>query len=149
MTELLRGATVSATLRAMRMQFLGKYREFGLLLLRVSLAVMFIIVVAPVLFGGSGSWSRFGSGVRIVGIHSHLGMWGFAGALLVCLGAVLMIFGLFFRLGVLLCLIVALLHAFDAVRHGTMQAALLPVELCAILLSVLFIGPGKYSVDKT
>ena len=129
------------------MQFLAKYREFGLLLLRVSLGVVFIIVVAPVLLGGNGAWSRFGSGIRVLGLHSHFGAWGFVGALLVCIGAILMIFGLFFRLGVLFCLAVAILHAFGASRN--LHTALLPTEVCAVLLSVLFIGPGKYSVDKT
>ena len=133
----------------MRMQFLAKYREFGLLLLRVSLGAIFIIVVGPVLMGGNGAWSRFGSGVRVLGFHSHFGIWGFIGALFVCLGAMLMIFGLFFRLGVLLCLAVAVLYALTASRSGGVHGAMLPVELCVVLLSVLFIGPGKYSVDKT
>lgn len=128
------------------MQFLAKYSDFGLLLLRVSLGVLFIIVVAPVLMGGSGAWSRFGSGIRLLGFHSHFGVWGFIGALLACAGAVLMIFGLFFRFGVLVCLIIALLHAFAAGRN--LHALLVPIELVAVLLSVLFIGPGKYSVDK-
>jgi putative oxidoreductase len=134
-------------LRAVRLQFLAKYREFGLLLLRVSLGALFIILVAPVLMGGSGAWSRFGSGIRVLGIHSHYAMWGFLGALLVCIGAVLMTFGLFFRLGVLFCLAVAIVYALMTSRgfHG----ALVPLELCLVLLSVLFIGPGKYSVDKT
>lgn len=129
------------------MQLLAKYSDFGLLLLRVSLGVLFIIVVAPILMGGSGAWSRFGSGIRVIGFHSHFGVWGFIGSLLACAGAVLMIFGLFFRLGVLVCLVVALLHAFSAGRN--LHALLVPLELVAILLSLLFIGPGKYSVDKT
>ena len=133
----------------MRMLFLAKYRETGLLLLRVSIGVLFIIFIAPVLFGGSGRWSHFGSGVSVLGFHSHFAAWGFVGALAACLGAMLMIFGLFFRLGVLLCLIVATLHAIDSMRGSALHAALLPIELCAILLSLLFIGPGKYSVDKT
>lgn len=129
------------------MQFLAKYREFGLLLLRTALGVLFIIVVAPVVMGGSGAWSRFGSGVHVIGFHSHYGAWGFVGSLLACAGAVLMIVGLFFRLGVLICLVVALLHAFAAGRN--IHALLVPIELVAVLLSALFIGPGKYSVDKT
>ncbi|MFL6527736.1 MAG: DoxX family protein [Chthoniobacterales bacterium] len=129
------------------MQFLAKYSDFGLLLLRVSLGVLFIIVCAPVLMGGSSAWSRFGSGIHVLGLHSHYGMWGFVGSLLACAAAVLMIFGLFFRLGVLVCLVVALIHAFTAGHN--VHALLIPIELVLVLLSVLFIGPGKYSVDKT
>ncbi len=130
------------------MQFLAKYSDFGLLLLRLSLGLFFIILVAPVLVHGSGSWSRFGSGVRVLGLHSHFGTWGFIGALLLCIGAVLMIFGLFFRLGTLICLLVAILHAVGSAKAGT-HGAFLPIEFCAVLLSTLLIGPGKYSVDKT
>jgi hypothetical protein len=36
----------------MRMAFLAKYADFGLLLLRISLGVLFIIYVAPALIGG-------------------------------------------------------------------------------------------------
>ena len=129
------------------MQFLAKYSDFGLLLLRVSLGVLFIIICAPVLMSGSAAWSRFGSGIHVIGLSTHYGAWGFVGSLLACAGAVLMIFGLFFRLGVLVCFVIALLHAFAAGRG--VHALLIPIELVVILLSVLFIGPGKYSVDKT
>ncbi|MFL6584660.1 MAG: DoxX family protein [Chthoniobacterales bacterium] len=129
------------------MQFLAKYNEFGLLLLRVTLGLVFVILVAPVLMGGTGAWSRFGSGIHVLGIHSHYAVWGFLGALLACIGAVLMIFGLFFRLGILFCLVIALFHALAASRN--LHAGLMPIGTGLVLLSALFIGPGKYSVDKT
>ena len=41
------------------MQFLGKYRETGLLVIRASLGLIFIILIAPVLWSGQGSWGTF------------------------------------------------------------------------------------------
>src|ERR1041385_1033636 len=90
--------------------FFGKYREGGLLLLRVSLGLILIILIAPVLWSGQGSWERFGSAMRHLDFHAHFTFWGFVGALLGCVGGVLIILGLFFRLGVLFALAVVLVH---------------------------------------
>lgn len=133
----------------MRLAFLAKYRESGLLLIRVSLGLLFILYVAPTLLGGPKSWEQFGAGAGHFGLHSHLRIWGFLGSLLGCLSGVLMIFGLFFRIGVLLVLFLAIAHAIS-VYHGTgFRVALPSIEMCFVLAGLLFIGPGKYSVDKT
>ena len=130
------------------LQFLGKYRETGLLLIRASIGLVFIILIAPVLWSGQGSWEHFGSVMRHLDFHSHYKFWGFIGAVLACVGGVLMFLGLFFRVGVLFVLAVTLV---DLVAiwggnnfHGRMPA----LEMSILLLSLLLIGPGKYSVDK-
>ncbi len=131
------------------MQFLGKYREGGLLLMRVSLGVLFIILTAPVLLAGSTRWANFGSAIKAIGITGNYSVWGFIGALAGSLGGVLMIFGLFFRPGVLLVLGITLIHtmgAFDG--GGTVRGNLAAIELCLLLVGLLLVGPGKYSVDK-
>ena len=131
------------------MQFLAKYADFGLLLLRVSIGILFILYTAPALMGGPSAWAHIGAGARNFGLHSHFQIWGFLAALLGCVGAVLVIFGLFFRPGVLVLLVLAIAHAIG-VKHGTgFRAALPSVEMCFVLAGVLFVGPGKYSVDKT
>ena len=134
----------------MRMQWLGKYREAGLLLMRVALGVLFVILTGPVLLSGPGRWGSFGAAIRNIGIGSNYQFWGFLGALAGCTGAALMIFGLFFRPGVLLVLAITLVHtvgAFDG--GGTVRGNLAAIELCVMLLGLLFVGPGKYSVDKS
>ena len=131
------------------MTFLAKYADFGLLLLRVSVGVLFILYTGPALMGGPSAWAHFGAGARNLGIHSHLQLFGFLAALLGCIGAVLVIFGLFFRPGVLVLLVLAIGHAIE-VKHGSGFRNALPfIEMCFVLLGVLFVGPGKYSVDKT
>ena len=131
------------------MTFLAKYADFGLLLLRVSVGVLFILYTGPALMGGPSAWAHFGAGARSLGIHSHLQLFGFLAALLGCIGAVLIIFGLFFRPGVLVLLVLAIGHAIE-VKHGSGFRNALPfIEMCFVLLGILFVGPGKYSVDKT
>jgi putative oxidoreductase len=132
------------------LQFLSKYRETGLLLFRASLGLIVIILLAPVLWSGEGSWEHFGSAMRQLDFHSHYKFWGFAGAVLGCAGGVLMILGLFFRIGVLFVLAVALVHllaVWDS--HGDLHTRMPAIEMSILLLSLLFIGPGKYSVDKS
>ena len=133
----------------MRMAFLAKYSDFGLLLLRLSIGVLFILYTAPPLLSGPSAWAHFGNGARNFGIHSHFQAWGFIAALLGCVGAVLVIFGLFFRPGILVLLVLAIAHAIG-VKHGSgFRVALPSIEMCFVLAGVLFVGPGKYSVDKT
>jgi putative oxidoreductase len=131
------------------MAFLAKYADFGLLLLRVSVGVLFILYTAPALIGGPSAWAHFGAGARNWGIHSHFQIWGFVTSLFGCIGGVLVILGLFFRPGALLLLILAIGHAIG-VKHGTgFRNALPSIEMCFVLAGILFVGPGKYSVDKT
>ncbi len=133
----------------MRLQFLAKYRETGLLLMRLALGILFIVLTGPVLLGGAARWQSFGSAIRNLGLHNHFQIWGFIGALLGCAGGALMIFGLFFRMGVLLVLVLTFVHLLG-VWHGghALRENLAAVELFVLLLGILFVGPGKYSVDK-
>lgn len=133
----------------MRLAFLAKYRETGLLLIRVTVGLLFILYAAPALIAGPKSWAEFGAGAGHFGLHSHLQIWGFLGSLLGCLGGVLMIFGLFFRIGVLLVLVLAIAHAITVYNATGFRVALPSFEMCFVLAGILFIGPGKYSVDKT
>jgi putative oxidoreductase len=131
------------------LQFLGKYRETGLLLIRASIGLIFIVLIAPLLWQGQGSWERFGSAMRHLDFHSHYKFWGFVGALLGCTGGILMILGLLFRIGVLLALAVTVVHLIAVWGgHGDLHSRIPVLEMAVLLLSLLFIGPGKYSVDK-
>src|ERR1017187_1859807 len=131
------------------LQFLSKYRETGLLLIRASIGLIIIVLIAPVLWSGSGSWEHFGSAMKHLDFHSHYKFWGFTGALLGCAGGVLMILGLFFRIGVLFVLIITVIHLVALWGNsGDFYARLPALEMSILLLSLLFVGPGKYSVDK-
>ncbi len=44
------------------MQFLAKYRETGLLIMRLGLGVLFIILTGPVLLHGPRAWGKFRRG---------------------------------------------------------------------------------------
>src|SRR4051794_28345163 len=92
------------------LQFLGKYRETGLLLMRASIGIIFLMLITPVLWSGQGSWEHFGAAMRHLDVAGHYKFWGFLGAVLGCAGAVLMILGLFFRVGVICTLAITIVH---------------------------------------
>ena len=131
------------------LQFLSRYRETGLLLFRASVGLVFIILIAPILWSGADSWEHFGSAMRNPDFRSHYEFWGFVGAILGCAGGILMILGLFFRVGVLFALAVTIVHMVAVIHsRGDFFVRLPAFEMTILLLSLLFIGPGKYSVDK-
>jgi putative oxidoreductase len=132
-----------------RLQFLGKYRETGLLLLRASIGLVFIVLLTPILWSGQESWEHFGSAMRHLGLHSHYKFWGFVGAITGCAGAVLMILGFFFRIGVLFAMAVTVVHLVAVWQsRGEFLIRLPAFEMSILLVALLLIGPGKYSVDK-
>ena len=131
----------------MRMTFLSKYREVGLLLLRLSLGVFFLLLTAPIVFGGARQWARFGQPLHHFGLHGNLQWWGLAGALAQMIGALLLIAGWFFRPGVILVLIWMVVHALVVWKAGGL-VALTSLEMCLIVATLFLIGPGKYSGDK-
>src|SRR5207302_11173308 len=90
--------------------FFSKYRATGFVFFRAGIGLIFIILIVPILWAGQDSWEHFGSAVRHLDFHSHYKFWGFVGAILGCAGAILMILGLFFRIGVLFALVVTLVH---------------------------------------
>ena len=73
------------------LQWLSKYRETGLLLIRASLGFIFIILLVPVIWNGQGSWEHFGSAMRHLDVTGHYKFWGFLGASLGIIGGVLMV----------------------------------------------------------
>src|SRR5436305_14621497 len=127
------------------LKFLGKYREAGLLLLRASVGLIFILICGPVLLSGEHRWGQFGSAMRVFNFHSHLDWWGFLGALAGCVGGIFMILGFAFRVGVLLAFFIALVNAIVVARHNHgLYLVLVPIEAVIILACLSFIRPGKY-----
>ena len=56
---------------------LAKYRNTGLLLMRVGLGVMFVFHGYPKLLGGPDKWVEIGSATKYAGIHFLPKFWGF------------------------------------------------------------------------
>jgi putative oxidoreductase len=130
---------------------LTKFRDWGLLFLRVALGGFYIYIHGwRNLAGGVQHWHELGLATRYVGIHFAPVFWGLMAALSETLGCVLFILGFLFRPACLFLFIT--LFVASAMHLGKGQGwhtASEAVELAIVFFSFLFIGPGKYSLDKS
>ncbi|WP_293302473.1 DoxX family protein [Pedobacter sp. UBA4863] len=127
---------------------LGKYRNTGLLILRVGLGAMMMVHGFPKIMGGPDKWALLGGSMKVIGIDFIPAFWGFMAAISEGLGGFLLLLGLFFRpVNILLAftmVIAALVHFGKG--EGIMGASH-AIEIGIVFFSLIFIGPGKYSVD--
>jgi putative oxidoreductase len=128
---------------------LGNYKNFGLLIIRIGLGIMFIYHGFPKLMGGVKSWEGVGAAMKYVGIHFWPVVWGFLAAAVETFGGFLLIIGLQFRPVCILLVINLIVAALFHLRTGGgISEAAHAIEDCIMFAGLLFVGPGKYSVDK-
>lgn len=128
---------------------LGNYKNFGLLIIRVGLGIMFIYHGYPKLIGGVKMWEGLGTSTKYVGITFLPAVWGFLAAAVETVGGVLLILGLAFRPVCLLLLINLIVAAFSHFGKGDgIDGAAHAIEDAIMFAGLIFVGPGKYSVDK-
>ena len=129
--------------------FLSRYRDFGLLILRIGMGGMYLFHGGPKLLGGPEKWEKIGSAMSYLGIKAMPALWGFMAGFSEFFGGICLILGIFFRPG---CILIAFTMAVAASMHlgrgEGLQAASHAIENGIVLISLLFIGPGKYSIDK-
>ncbi len=130
-------------------KFLGKYRDYGLLLLRLGVGAMFLAHGAPKLLEGPGKWEHLGGAMGYLGVYAMPVAWGLAAALSEFFGGLCLILGWFFRPA---CLLLGLTMAVAANMHlgkgEGLLAASHAIELGLVFFSLLFVGPGRFSLDR-
>lgn len=128
---------------------LGNYRNFGLLITRVGLGIMFIYHGYPKLLGGPDAWEKVGESTRYVGVHFLPTFWGLMALCSETFGGFLLVIGLAFRP---VCLFLLCTMVVAAIMHlksgGGLDQAAHAIEDAVVFAGLLFVGPGKYSVDK-
>lgn len=127
---------------------LGNYKNFGLLIIRIGLGIMFIYHGYPKLIGGVKTWEGLGSATQYIGIHFLPVIWGLLAALVETIGGFLLIIGLAFRPVCLLLIINMVVAALLCLHQEGLMGASHAIEDAVMFAGLLFIGPGKYSADK-
>ncbi|MHB1176768.1 MAG: DoxX family protein [Daejeonella sp.] len=128
---------------------LGKYRNTGLLIIRLGLGIMFILHGYPKLLAGPRLWEDMGGAMRHLGINLVPVVWGFIAALTETFGGFLIFLGLAFRPVSLLLfftmIVAATMHLQTSDNYMDASHA---IEIGFVFFGLAFIGPGRYSVDK-
>ena len=133
----------------MRWKFLGRYREEGLLLLRLGWGAMFLFHGWPLLLGGPARWAGLGRAMGALGIAALPKVWGLAAALCECVGGLCLVLGLFFRPACLaLAVTMAVAVHWHFARGDGLAGAAHALEAGILFLALLLIGPGRYSLDR-
>lgn len=134
----------------MLFKFLAKYRDAGLLVLRLGLGIMFLLHGLPKLTGGPKVWAGLGGAMKHLGIDFFPVFWGFMAAVTEGIGGLLLVIGFFYRPTCLLLtftMVVATLKHFSG-GDNFLMATSRPLELAFVFFGLAFIGPGRFSVDK-
>ncbi len=129
---------------------LSKFTGFGLFVLRLGVGAMMILHGFPKLTGGPEKWEKVGSAVANFGLEDYHLYWGLAAGLIETLGGLLFLLGLFFRP---VCFFLFCTMVVAAVNHFSNGDPVIrashSIELAFVFLGMLFIGPGRYSIDKS
>ncbi len=128
---------------------LDKFRDLGLLLLRATFGLYMALGHGwGKIVGGPEQWAGLGGTMEIFGLGFAPTFWGFMAAIAEFVGALLVVLGLLTRPAALLLVInmsVAATAHMTGVIDGSPETALL---YGFFFLSLLLVGPGKYSVDE-
>jgi putative oxidoreductase len=133
---------------------LSKYRDTGLLVLRILIGLSFLAHGLPKLTAGPELWIKLGKSMQFVGVGAYPVMWGLMAALSESLGGFLLLIGFCFRPACLFLLItmgVATVMHFSTTTGDFFEkwsVASHAIELGSVFLSLFLIGPGKFSVDR-
>ncbi|MER2996993.1 DoxX family protein [Pontibacter populi] len=126
-----------------------KYKDFGLLILRLGIGLMFILHGWPKLTGGPEKWEQIGNTMQLLGINFAPVFWGFMAGFAEVVGGALIMLGFFYRIA---CALLVITMVVATLRHYTAGDGFggysHALEAAILFFSLLFIGPGKYSLDK-
>lgn len=127
----------------------GIYRNVGLLIIRIGLGIMFILHGFPKMFGGPDTWVEVGSAMQYLGIDFAPMFFGFMAGVTEFFGGIFLLSGLFFTPSVIFLFVVMLVATIQHIGAGDGFVSYShSIEIGIVMLGLLFIGPGKYSLDR-
>jgi putative oxidoreductase len=122
--------------------------------MRILIGLSFLGHGLPYLTAGPQVWTKLGKAMEFMGLSYYPILWGLMACLSESLGGFLLLIGFCFRPAcffLLMTMIVATVMHFNTTPGDLFEkwdVASHAIELGSVFLSLLLIGPGKFSVDR-
>ncbi len=129
---------------------LSRFDFFGVLLLRIGVGALIAYHGFPLWAAGTDTWERIGSTVSLIGISSFHLIFGIASVVIQSVGGIFLILGIFTRgFALILSVIVGFALANLIIRSSEIDNVIVVyAQINLVLLSLVFIGPGRLSLDR-
>ena len=133
------------------MMFTSQERKmnFGLLFMRLGLAVVLLIHALPKLFGGTAAWKKFWMSLEFESIGLPGAIMGLTILLIESITALCLLSGYFFRVA---CALLSFLYGlyffgYFYYKSGYVTLTLWSLGLAVVFFGLIYIGPGRYAVS--
>lgn len=121
--------------------------DYGLLIIRIGIGVMFMLHGYPKLLGGTEMWAKIGGAMGNIGIHFAPVFWGFMASFAEFVGGLCLVIGFLFRPALAMLIftmfIAVLMHYTNGDGFGGYSHAL---ESASVFVGLFIAGPGKYAL---
>lgn len=125
-----------------------RFLDLGLLIARIGFGLGYVWFHGfPKIAGGAEAWAMYGGAMGNFGITFTPTLWGLAAALAETVGGLLIALGLFFRPAALALMVTMIVATVNHIATG-MGSPAHSFKNAWLFLGLLFIGPGRYSLDQ-
>lgn len=132
----------------MILEKLDRYRDEGLLILRIGIGIAFMCHGFPKLMAGPELWTKLGGALSALGVTIAPTFMGGLAALAEFGGGYLLVFGLFTRVACFFMFCTMVVATAWHVSNGdSFTKYSHALEAAILFFSLMFIGPGKISLD--
>lgn len=129
--------------------FLEKNKDIGILALRLAIGSAYTFIYGLMkVEAGPELWPQIGGAMANLGITFAPSFWGFMAIMSEFVGGILILLGLFTRPAAVIMtftMFVAMLTHFS--MHDQWYNVMNPINMMGVFICLLFVGPGKYSLD--
>lgn len=135
-------------IRHLKLESLGRFRDVGLLIMRVGIGISFMVHGKGKLFDPA-MWPKVGGAMANLGITFAPAFWGFMAAFAEFGGGLLLVLGLCFRPAAAMMAFTMLVATITHLRMGDGFGDYShAMELGIFFLGMILVGPGRLSLDR-
>ena len=135
----------------LKLKFLGKFRDLGLLVMRIGLGLAFVFHGKDKMFHADPMvfWAQIGGALAPWGITFAPTFWGFMASFAEFGGGILFILGFLFRpAAAMMAFTMAVALSVHLGKGDGFAVYSHALEVGVVFLGLLFVGPGRFSLDS-